>query len=78
MKTQDITEASGEEKQQTEFGGFKWLLEEFPELGERTLRDLVQSEVVPHIRLPHRRKLLFHKPSVRQAMLRHQTPLQAV
>lgn len=40
---------------------------------ERHLRELVKRGVIPVIKLPYTNKLLFHIPSVRAAVRRHQT-----
>jgi len=39
-------------------------------LSERTLRTLIRDRVIPHIRLPGGRRLLFHWNGVEAALLR--------
>jgi excisionase family DNA binding protein len=53
------------------FLDFKQLCERLP-LGERTLRELIKRRLIPFVRLPGARRLLFDWDNVRAALLRHQ------
>ena len=55
----------------TGFLDFKQLCERLP-LGERTLREAIKRRIIPHVRLPGARRLLFDWENVRAALLRHQ------
>jgi hypothetical protein len=53
------------------FLDFKQLCERLP-LGERTLREAIKRRLIPHVRLPGARRLLFDWDNVRAALLRYQ------
>jgi len=53
------------------FWGFTELLANVP-LGERTLRDLIKRGLIPCVRLPGGRRLIFHPESVQRSLLRWQ------
>jgi len=53
------------------FIDFRALLLRVP-YGERATRGLIGSNIIPHIRVPHGRRLIFHWPSVEKALLRYQ------
>lgn len=53
------------------FLDFKGLLDFVP-LGERTTRELIRLGVIPSIRLPNGRRLLFSAEAVEKALLRFQ------
>ncbi len=41
-------------------------------LSERTIRSLIAKRVIPHVRLPGGRRLLFDWPSVKRSLLRYE------
>lgn len=53
------------------FTDFHGLLKAVP-LSERSARDKIKQGLIPSIRLPGGRRLLFHLPSVEKALLRFQ------
>lgn len=60
-----------------EFITFEQLCERVP-YSPRKLRDDIKAEHIPSIRLPGDRRLIFHWPSVQNALLRQQRGFQAV
>lgn len=53
------------------FLGFEKLLPRLP-VGERSVREWTRQGIIPSIRLPGSRRVLYHWPSVEAALLRQQ------
>lgn len=53
---------------------FETLAQQVP-FSKRKLRQLIKDQVLPAIRLPHSRRLLFDPSAVAQALRRHSTSI---